>query len=142
VRLRYRDAVAPPRLLGVYETVLYGPDVEALVAFYRDVIGLRHVSAMGGIGAALRLGDALVLVFDPERAASAGRAVPSHGAIGPGHVAFAVPAGEYERWLAYVRSRGVEVERELTWGDRGRSFYVRDPAGNSVELVEGEVWPR
>ena len=31
-------------------------------------------------------------------------------------------------------------EREITWPLGGRSVYVRDPSGNSVEFVEGEIW--
>jgi catechol 2,3-dioxygenase-like lactoylglutathione lyase family enzyme len=34
----------------------------------------------------------------------------------------------------------VEIEREITWPLGGRSVYFRDPAGNSVEFVEGEIW--
>ncbi len=134
--------MGPPRVAGVYETVLYGPDVAALVAFYRDVVGLRPVSDIDGFGAALRpAGGGLVLVFEPDRAAVPGRAVPSHGASGPGHVAFAIAPGERERWLTHLEARGVEVEQVLTWRSGAVSIYVRDPAGNSVELVEGEAWP-
>jgi catechol 2,3-dioxygenase-like lactoylglutathione lyase family enzyme len=125
----------------VYETVVYGRDVESVVSFYVDLLGVPRVSDIGDYGAALRLDTGLLLVFDPDRSAAAGRAVPSHGTAGPGHVAFAIENGEYDRWLAFFRERGVEIEREVAWGDRGRSIYVRDPAGNSVELVEGEVWP-
>jgi hypothetical protein len=32
------------------------------------------------------------------------------------------------------------VEREITWPLGGHSAYVRDAAGNSVELIEGEAW--
>jgi catechol 2,3-dioxygenase-like lactoylglutathione lyase family enzyme len=132
----------PPGLLGVYETVLYGPDLDVLASFYRDVLGLRHVSDMDELGASFRLRDGgMLLLFDPRRAATSGRAVPSHGTAGPGHVALSIDAGDYDRWLAYLRERGVDVERELTWRQGGRSIYFRDPAGNSVELVAGEAWP-
>ena len=131
-----------PSLAGVYETVVYGADVEALASFYTDVLGLRQVTDMDELGAAFRLDDSgVLLLFDPDRAAATGRAVPSHGAAGAGHVAFAIADGDYDRWFGYLRERGVEIERELTWSAGGRSIYVRDPAGNSVELVEREAWP-
>jgi catechol 2,3-dioxygenase-like lactoylglutathione lyase family enzyme len=38
-------------------------------------------------------------------------------------------------------ARGIEIEREVGWDEGGRSIYFRDPAGNSVELIEGEAWP-
>jgi catechol 2,3-dioxygenase-like lactoylglutathione lyase family enzyme len=131
-----------PRIAGVYETVVYGPDVQALVSFYGDILGLRLVDEMAELGATFRLADgSTLLVFDPRRAAVPGRAVPSHGTSGSGHVAFAIEEGERKRWVAYLQDRGVAIESELTWGSGGISIYVRDPAGNSVELVDGEVWP-
>ena len=46
-----------------------------------------------------------------------------------------------EEWGRTLRERGVEIELERDWERGGRSIYVRDPAGNSVELVEGDIWP-
>ena len=34
----------------------------------------------------------------------------------------------------------VTVEQEVEWPKGGRSLYVRDPAGNLVELVTPGVW--
>jgi catechol 2,3-dioxygenase-like lactoylglutathione lyase family enzyme len=131
-----------PEIRAVYETVLYGPDLAALVSFYEDMLGLRQVSEMDELGAAFRLPDGgMLLLFDPSRAAAAGRQVPSHGTDGPGHVAFAIQPDDYDAWFDRLRGAGVEIERELTWKLGGRSIYIRDPAGNSVELVAGEVWP-
>jgi catechol 2,3-dioxygenase-like lactoylglutathione lyase family enzyme len=131
----------PPRVAGVYETVVYGPDVEALIFFYGDVLGLRRVDNIGDLGAAFRLADGgMLLVFDPRRVSVPARGVPSHGATGPGHVAFAIENGQRERWLAFLEERGVEVESQITWSRGGSSLYFRDPAGNSVELVDGEAW--
>jgi catechol 2,3-dioxygenase-like lactoylglutathione lyase family enzyme len=67
--------------------------------------------------------------------------VPSHGASGPGHVAFRVPKGELDRWRETLLERGVEIDRDVEWDGGRRSLYVRDPAGNSVELTEDELWP-
>jgi catechol 2,3-dioxygenase-like lactoylglutathione lyase family enzyme len=134
--------VDPPPVVAVYETVVYGPDIEALASFYADVLGLRPVGDIDDVGAAFRLADdGMLLVFDPVKAAQSGRAVPSHGASGPGHVAFAIEAGSHDDWLAYLKQRDVEIERVLTWRRGASSIYVRDPAGNSVELVDGEAWP-
>jgi len=130
----------PP--VGVYETVLYASDVPATAHFYSELLGLHAVQEADELSAAFRLGDGgMLLLFDPARSSILGRPVPSHGASGPGHVAFAVEAGDLEAFAAELRRRGVEIEREMTWDEGGRSLYVRDPAGNSVELVEGEAWP-
>ncbi len=134
--------VTPPPVAGVHETVLYGPDLEALVGFYAEALGLRQVSRMGDLGRAFRLPDGgVLLLFDPAATSTPGRDVPSHGATGPGHVAFTIPEGSYDAWLATLRGRGVEIEDEITWRRGGRSIYVRDPAGNSVELIDGSIWP-
>jgi catechol 2,3-dioxygenase-like lactoylglutathione lyase family enzyme len=136
-----RRPVALARPTRVYETVLYAPDLPAMAAFYSDVLGLVRVSE-GPPYAAFRLGDGgVLLLFDPRQAAAPGRIVPSHGTSGPGHVAFSVGEGCLERWRDALPAGGVPIEAELEWPAGGRSLYVRDPAGNSVELVEGEIWP-
>ena len=130
-------------ITGIYETVLYAPDVAAEAAFYADVLGLRLVDGPDELAAAFRLDDGgVLLIFDPSRASVPGRPVPSHGATGAGHVAFSVEEGTLDKWAEKLRKRGVEIELERPWKRGGRSIYVRDPAGNSVELVEGDLWPK
>lgn len=121
----------------VYETVLYAGELEAARSFYRDVLGLREVEE-----GMFRLDDGgVLLLFDPARSAQPGRPVPSHGPIGGSvHVAFAVD--NLDGWPERLAAAGVELEHEHAWPRGARSLYVRDPAGNSVELVEGDLWPR
>jgi len=135
--------VSPPAITRVYETVLYGPDMEAVKAFYAGSLGLRLVDGPDELSAAFRLPDGgVLLVFDPARSGQAGRAVPSHGSSGPGHVAFTVPAGSLDAWRDHVEAQGLAIDREVSWGGGRRSLYVRDPGGNSVELTADELWPR
>jgi catechol 2,3-dioxygenase-like lactoylglutathione lyase family enzyme len=130
-------------ITGVYETVIYAADVPATAAFYADALGLRLVDGPDELAAAFRLDDeGVLLIFDPSRASLPGRPVPSHGSSGPGHVAFRADDGTLAAWAETLRGRGIEIEQEVDWDRRGRSIYVRDPAGNSVELVEGDIWPR
>lgn len=127
-----------PGIRGVYETVLYTDDVPALVAFYCDFVGLQAIDPPDEHSAAFRLADGgVLLLFDPRRSAAPGRYVPSHGTTGEGHVAFRVEG--IEDLAADLRGHGVEIEREIAW-DGGRSVYFRDPARNSIEFVEGEIW--
>ena len=131
-----------PRILGVYETVLYASDVVATARFYASLPGLRLLGEPDDFSAALRVDDGgVLLVFDPRQSSVPDRPVPSHGATGSGHVAFAIQPGTLDALADELRSRGLEIEREVTWDRGGRSLYVRDPAGNSVELVDGEAWP-
>jgi catechol 2,3-dioxygenase-like lactoylglutathione lyase family enzyme len=130
------------RLRRVYETVVYARDLAATAAFYSEVLGLRLVEGPGELAAAFRLDDGgVLLVFDPALASEPGRPIPSHGTTGAGHIAFSVGEGELDAAAHGLRERGVEIEREVDWPQGGRSIYVRDPAGNSVELVEGDLWP-
>jgi catechol 2,3-dioxygenase-like lactoylglutathione lyase family enzyme len=126
----------------IYETIVYGDNIASLAAFYADVLGLRYVKPLSTLAAVFRLPDGgILLIFNAAEAAKPGREVPSHGAAGPGHVAFSIDKDEYDTWKSRLAAAGVPIEREITWGTGARSIYVRDPANNSVELVEGEIWP-
>jgi catechol 2,3-dioxygenase-like lactoylglutathione lyase family enzyme len=124
----------------IYETVLYADDLAVVRDFYRDVLGLRSVGEPGA--ATFRLEDgSMLLFFAPKLSSKPGRGVPSHGAEGAGHIAFSVDG--LDDWRERLRAAGVDIEQEIDWdGGAGRSIYFRDPAGNSVELVEGDIWPR
>ncbi|MEO1278425.1 MAG: VOC family protein [Planctomycetota bacterium] len=126
------------------ETILYTPDPITTARFYADVIGLRLLEEPSERMAALRVSEASVLLlFEPEWSGRPGRDVPSHGATGPGHVAFHVD--DLDAWPLRLAKHGVEIEQRVTWPTgffrAGRSIYFRDPAGNSVELLDADIWP-
>lgn len=131
-----------PTLTRVYETVLYVDDLGAADAFYGGVLGLRQIRESVGLLDGFRLpSGGVLLVFLARESIRPGRGIPSHGAVGPGHLAFSVGAGELAAWRERLMAAGVAIEQEHEWKPGVRSIYVRDPAGNSVELVEGEIWP-
>ena len=135
---------SPPTLrpVRIYETVLYAPDVVAAATFYSETLGLRLLEDPDELSAVFRLDHGgVLLLFDPARSSAPGRPVPSHGATGPGHLALGLAPGGLQGVAAELQRRGIEIEREISWDEGGRSLYVRDPAGNSVELIEGEAWP-
>lgn len=123
----------------VLETVLYVDDLDAAERFYGEVLALEFESRKEGIFVFFRCGDGMLLLFDPQ-AAMTGRAVPPHGARGPGHACFAIAEGALDAWRDRLRDAGVAIEREMTWPRGGRSFYFRDPAGNSLELATPRIW--
>ncbi len=131
---------APPtRLERVLETVLYAEDLAAAAAFYGEVLGLEEASRRDGLFVFFRLEAAMLLLFDPAAARRSG-SVPPHGADGAGHVALAVADADIDAWRYHLEALGVAIEAEVRWAGGGRSIYVRDPAGNSVELAAPSIW--
>jgi hypothetical protein len=53
-----------------------------------------------------------------------------------------VRGGDYERWREHLDDRRVAVVEEITWDSGLGSVYFHDPAGNLLEIAEGDIWPR
>jgi catechol 2,3-dioxygenase-like lactoylglutathione lyase family enzyme len=123
----------------VLETVLYVDDLDAAERFYGEILGLELDSRQDGVFVFFRCGAGMLLLFEPDAAAS-GRKVPAHGARGSGHACFAVPEDALDPWQERLRAAGVLIEQEVSWPRGGRSFYFRDPAGNSLELATPRIW--
>jgi catechol 2,3-dioxygenase-like lactoylglutathione lyase family enzyme len=132
----------PPSVL---ESALYCADLEAAERFYHEVLGLEVLTRQPGRHVFLRCGRGMVLLFNPEAtadpaSASGGPPVPSHGAHGPGHLAFRLPERDIEEWRTHLMAKEVPIEAEVRWPRGGYSLYVRDPAGNSIELATAALW--
>ncbi len=123
----------------IFETVIYADDLAAAERFYHDVLGLAVYSRSETV-VSFRLAGGVLLVFDPRRATQPNRGVPSHGAQGPGHVAFAAAPESLEQWRDHLAAHDVPIEMEVNWEQGGTSLYFRDPAGNSVELAPPTLW--
>ena len=133
------------QLLGILETCVYARDLEAAERFYTSVLGLEVIARLAGRHVFFRCGRGVFLVFNPEKtevesALVEGVAVPRHGAHGPGHMAFAVREADLAAWRDRLRAAGVAVETEIRWPGGGQSLYLRDPAGNSIELATPRLW--
>jgi len=123
----------------VLETILYVDDLEAAERFYGGPLGLALDSRKEGLFAFFRIGDAMLLLFKPG-ASRRSRGVPAHGAEGPGHACFAVAEDELDGWKGRLEAAGDAIEHEQDWPRGGRSFYFRDPAGNSLEIATPRIW--
>lgn len=135
--------ITPP-IDRILETALYVDDLGRSRGFYVDVLGAAVLLDTGRL-LALDVGGASVLLLFARGAtleplATAGGVVPPHGAHGPQHLAFAIPADALERWDAHLRHCGVAIESRVRWPRGGESLYVRDPDGHSVELVTPGLW--
>lgn len=129
---------------GILETVLYCDDLDAAQRFYAGALGLEAIGEGSTLMRKFRIAtEQVLLVFDPSVSEPPGRDVPSHGARGPGHVALLVSESDLSGWRDRLAGHGVAIEQEITWpqnSQRDRSIYVRDPGGNSVELITGDIW--
>ena len=127
------------RLRAILETVLYVDDLDAAAGFYGEVLGLDEVSRRPGRFLFYRLDAQMLLLFVAEAAARSTK-VPAHGALGPGHVCFAVAGEALEAWARRLEAAGIGIEQWQDWPKGGRSFYFRDPAGNSLEVASPGIW--
>lgn len=117
------------RARGVHHVSFAVTDLERSRSFYEGLLGLEPVPRpeLGVPGAWYRAGATEVhLVGAPDAAAPASRPLTPLA----NHAAFAVE--DYERTLARLRGRGVEVVE--TSAERGQ-LWVQDPDGNVIELI-------
>lgn len=127
----------PAPLTGILETVLYctQENEDETRRFYEEVLQLRKVSRWS-----YRLGSQLFLLFNSEETKTQ-EWPPAHGAVGSGHICFTVTVDAYEPWQSYLEDQDIEVIEEIDWSRGIRSFYFCDPAGNLLEIANGDMWP-
>lgn len=133
-----------PAIRRVVETALYVEDMSRAVAFYRDALGLVPMS-VGERLSAFDAGGATVLLLFHRGATREGFRwpggfIPPHDGAGPLHVAFAIEPEAFVAWEVALMARGVPIESRVAWERGGRSLYLRDPDGHSVELVTPGTW--
>lgn len=127
-------------IVSIVETAVYVDDLDAAIAFYRDVLGLELRGHEPNRHAFFRVGTASMLLLFIAETTRKGDLLPSHGATGAGHFAFGIPAGSLTHWRDRLTRHGVVIEKEVAWPRGGRSLYFRDPAGNTVEVLTPGLW--
>ncbi len=132
--------MARPAITGVLETVLYYPSglEDEIHHFYSEILGLRRLHPDGS---AYRIGSSILLVFNRDRTAVQDDP-PPHGATGSVHTCLTTDPGDLDRWREHLSEHGVAITQEQTWPGGARSLYFEDPAGNVIEIADGDPWPR
>ena len=130
---------------AILETGLYCEDLDAAEAFYRTVFSLEPILKQPGRILVYRVGDAVLLVLNPNVTESVqsmvgGARIPLTGARGPGHMAFRATRDDMAAWRSHLEAAGVAVESEVEWPSGGYSIYVRDPGNNSIEIGTSSIW--
>ena len=128
-----------PSISHFVEMAIYVGDLAKAEAFYADLLGLELVAKQMPRHLFFRIGDSMLLVFNPEETRKSEQ-VPAHGATGGGHIALGVPDDEFESWKSFLGEKGVLIEKEIQWPLGGHSIYFRDPGGNSVEIMTKGCW--
>ncbi len=139
----HKDSAVTPG--GILETVVYCPDLNAARHFYHDLIGLELVSDEPDRHLFFRLGESMLLVFNPvntrESTVCVGnQKIPRHGTDGASHFCFRAEGAQLDKIKRHLVTHGVAIESEITWPGGGRSVYCRDPAGNSIEFATRKLW--
>lgn len=133
-----------PSIDGILEAALYAEDLDAARAFYGEIMGLTELVAVPGRHIFFRAGSTVLLIFNPKATAdplsNPTLPVPPHGAQGPGHLCFAASSSAIEKWHERLSAAGCKVEADFRWPGGARSIYFRDPAGNSLEIAEPQLW--
>jgi catechol 2,3-dioxygenase-like lactoylglutathione lyase family enzyme len=125
-------------ILRIAEAVLYVDDLPEVTAFYEEVLQLPLTASFGDSRFLKSGSDSTLILFDRHKLRERKSVIPAHGADGPGHVAFAVPGAQMDAWRERLRSHGIDIEHEQDWPQGTHSIYFRDPAGNSIELIDDE----
>ncbi|OBQ67202.1 VOC family protein [Mesorhizobium erdmanii] len=130
---------------AILESALYVTDLVVAEAFYTDILGLTLLGKVEGRHLFFRCGQGVLLIFNAEAtkippAPDARLKVPPHGTVGEGHLCFAATADELAGWKAHLVAKKIAIESEFEWPQGGRSLYIRDPSGNSIEFAEPRIW--
>lgn len=131
---------SPPAIL---EAVIYAADLAAAEDFYNRLLGLTPHAKVEDRHVFYKLNGQMLLIFNPHTTRKPPEGplpVPPHGAEGEGHVCLAADADEIEAWRHRLSEMKVAIESDFEWPNGGRSIYIRDPAGNSVEFAEPRIW--
>jgi catechol 2,3-dioxygenase-like lactoylglutathione lyase family enzyme len=134
-----------PAISGLLETVLYVADLARATDFYGRVLDLPIMFESPRLVAFDAGRQGVLLLFRQgmtgEDVPTKGGVIPGHDGQGPVHMAFAIPAAEYEPWRAHLADHGVALRSTVDWPAGGRSLYFDDPDGHVIELATPGLWP-
>jgi catechol 2,3-dioxygenase-like lactoylglutathione lyase family enzyme len=128
-----------PGISGLAEIVLVVQDMDASVAFYRDLLGLTVISPPNLPAVFLRVGEdgpgvPQQIVLVPRPAGAEGAATSKAGRV-LHHIGLEVTPDDYDTERARLAAAGLNVRGGEHPFLPVEAFYVDDPDGNEVELV-------
>jgi catechol 2,3-dioxygenase-like lactoylglutathione lyase family enzyme len=126
-------------ILQIKENCLYVGDLEETAAFYAGKLGLRIIAKAEGRHIFFRAGSSVLLCFI-GKATAQDTTLPPHGAWGSQHLAFEVSREAYPEWKQRIQAAGIRIIQEADWPGGFKSFYIHDPDGHLIEIIEEGMW--
>ena len=107
--------------------VFYTNDLEKIIEFYRDILKFKVDYIQEGRFASFDLGNAKLGVKQAKEECEI-----------PGHQTVFIAVPDIEKVYKDIKSKDVEILKELVDEDWGKNFSILDPDGNKVQFVERE----
>lgn len=112
-------------------------DVDAAIAFYRDLLGFGLVMHPAPAFAMLERGDLRLVLSAPGGGPGGGQAMPDGSLPAPGGWnRFVLEVTDLAAVVSELTAKGVRFRNEIVSGIGGRQILAEDPSGNPVELFE------
>jgi catechol 2,3-dioxygenase-like lactoylglutathione lyase family enzyme len=114
------------KLTGIHHVSILVPDMEAAVAWYRDVLGLKEVKRPSNFVTPVRwfeLGEQQIHLIPSE----------APDAVSPRH--FALHVDNCQAARETLAARGVAIRETVPIAGAER-FFISDPAGNNLEIIQ------
>ena len=128
----------PYRTKGLDHVVLRAKNIDRMLGFYRDVLGLPVAKHNDPLGLwHLKAGSSMIDLVDMNGPLGKDGGPKPSKARNVDHLALKVEPFDEAAILAYLESRGVTAEpAKMRFGadGDGPSIYLSDPEGNGVEL--------
>jgi catechol-2,3-dioxygenase len=126
------------RIKSLGEVALRVDNLEVMQQFYKDAIGLELMrrlphGAFFGISPDYGGHTQILVLFD--RSSSPGYGGISQDRTPLDHIAFTIDLRDYEAEKERLEGLGLSVIAKEQEGFSWRSLFVKDPEGNTVELV-------
>ena len=134
--LRRIEGTAEPPASRLATMRYFVTDLDAAVAFYRDLLGFEEELRPSPAFAMLYRGDLRLLLSVPGHPGG-GDVLPDGSVPAPGGWnRIALRVGDLDATVTDLRAKGARFRTSITAGVAVRQVLLHDPAGNLVELFE------